>query len=110
MEIPRFFQFKLVDNYTDYWTTSIMENPTYIRFSSYWDELITSGIVPLLALIYYNSNIYCKVSTIVYVENAWTSNQIITEGEAAILLKTTRRSFGIQMKSKQRSALVCLVI
>ena len=62
MEIPRFFQFKLVDNYTDYWTTSIMENPTYIRFSSYWDELITSGIVPLLALIYYNSNIYCKVS------------------------------------------------
>ena len=27
--------------------------------------------------------------TIVYLENAWTSNQMITEGEAAILLETT---------------------
>ncbi len=38
-----------------------MEDPTYIRFSSYWDELITTGIVPLLALIYFNLRIYLKV-------------------------------------------------
>ena len=45
------------------------------------------------------------VSTIVYLENAWTSNQMITEGEAAILLETTRRAFRNQSQSKQRSAL-----
>ncbi len=59
VDIPRFFHFELINN--DYWTTSIMEDPTYIRFSSYWDELITTGIVPLLALIYFNLRIYLKV-------------------------------------------------
>ena len=43
---------------------------------------------------------------IVYLENAWTSNQMITEGEAAILLETTRRAFRNQSQSKQRSTLV----
>ena len=38
-------------------------------------------------------------------ENAWTSNQMITEGEAAILLETTRRAFRNQSQSKQRSSL-----
>ena len=42
---------------------------------------------------------------IVYLENAWTSNQMITEGEAAILLETTRRAFRNQSQSKQRSTL-----
>ena len=46
--------------------------------------------------------------TIVYLENAWTSNQMITEGEAAILLETTRRAFRNQSQSKQRSTLVTL--
>ena len=44
-------------------------------------------------------------SSIVYFENAWTSNQMITEGEAAILLETTRRAFRNQSQSKQRSTL-----
>ena len=44
--------------------------------------------------------------TIVYVENAWTSKQMITEGEAAILLETTRRAFRNQSQSKQRSTLI----
>ena len=35
----------------------------------------------------------------------WTSNQMITEGEAAILLETTRRAFRNQSQSKQRSTL-----
>ena len=43
---------------------------------------------------------------IVYLENAWKSKQMITEGEAAIPLETTRRAFGNQEKSKQRSAIV----
>jgi hypothetical protein len=66
LDIPRFLHFKLVDNYTDYWTTSIMEDPVYIRFSSYWDELITTGILPLLALIYFNLRIYLKVREIAF--------------------------------------------
>ena len=42
---------------------------------------------------------------IVYLENAWSSKQMITEGEAAILLETTRRAFRNQSQSKQRSTL-----
>ena len=45
-------------------------------------------------------------STIVYLENAWTSKQMITKGEAAIPLETTRRAFGNQSQSKQRSTLI----
>ena len=44
--------------------------------------------------------------TIVYLENAWTSNQMITECEAAILMETTRRAFRNQSQSKQRSTLI----
>ena len=46
-----------------------------------------------------------RLRVIVYLENAWTSNQMITEGEAAILLETTRRAFRNQSQSKQRSFL-----
>ena len=56
--------------------------------------------------IYVCSNKKCKQIAIVYLENAWTSNQMITEGEAAILLETTRRAFRNQSQSKQRSTLV----
>ena len=49
---------------------------------------------------------YLSMLFIVYLENAWSSKQMITEGEAAILLETTRRAFGNQSQSKQRSALV----
>ena len=46
------------------------------------------------------------VCTIVYLENAWNSKQMITEGEAAIPLETTRLAFGNHSQSKQKSALV----
>ena len=51
-----------------------------------------------------------RKKTIVYLENAWNSKQMITEGEAAILLEMTRRAFGNQSQSKQRSTLVCINI
>ena len=44
--------------------------------------------------------------SIVYLQNAWNSKQMITEAEAAIPLEPTRRAFGNQEKSKQRSAIV----
>ena len=45
----------------------------------------------------------------VYLENGWSSNQMITEGEAAIPQDTTRRAYRNQEKSKQRSAIVKLI-
>ena len=49
----------------------------------------------------------CKITDItkVCLEKGWNSKQMITEGEAAILLETTRRAFRNQEKSKQRSAI-----
>ena len=65
--IPRFLQFRLekVDNKTDYWPSPLMENTGYIRFSSYWDELLISGLVPLASLVFFNARIYLKVSKLV---------------------------------------------
>ena len=37
--------------------------------------------------------------TKVHLENGWNSKRMITEGEAAIPLETTRRAFGNQQKS-----------
>lgn len=33
LEIPRFFQLRLVKNNTDFWTTDLMEDPVYIQVS-----------------------------------------------------------------------------
>ena len=45
-------------------------------------------------------------TTIVYLENTWSSKQMITEGETTIPLDTTRRAIRNQSQSKQRSALI----
>ena len=65
LKLPRFFQFQLIefDGATDYWTTPIMEDPVYIRFSSYWDDLFTTGVLPLAILIFFNVRIYAQVSS-----------------------------------------------
>ena len=44
-------------------------------------------------------------STKVILENGWNSKQMITEGEAAIPLKTTLHAFPNQEKTKQRSTI-----
>ena len=46
-----------------------------------------------------------KTSTKVLLEKGWYSKRMIAEGDAAIPLETTRRAFGNQEKSKQRSAI-----
>ena len=45
----------------DYWTTSIMEDHDYVTFSSYWDELFTTGFFPIAIIIFFNVKIYSKV-------------------------------------------------
>ena len=63
LRLPRFFQFKVITFYgvTEYWTTSIMEDPNYIRFSSYWDDLFSTGVLPLGMSIFFNLKIILKV-------------------------------------------------
>ena len=48
--------------------------------------------------------------TKVHLENGWNSKRMITEGEASIPLETTRRAIGNPEKSKQRSAIVVLIL
>ena len=64
LKIPRFFHFQLtrVNGIIDYETTELMEDPTYIMFNAYWDDLLAIGLLPLLILIYLNAKIYLKVT------------------------------------------------
>ena len=61
LELPRFFEFQPIHNHTDYWTTDLMEDPAYIQFNSYWNELLATGGIPLCCLIYMNTRIYLKI-------------------------------------------------
>ena len=62
LKIPRFFHFQLNEDGSDYVTTHLMENTTYIWTNAYWDDLMVTGFVPLLILIYFNFRIYLRVS------------------------------------------------
>ena len=64
LEVPRFFEFKLIEldeNTMYYDTTTLNENPYYVQFNSYWNELLTTGIAPLIALCYMNMRIFIKI-------------------------------------------------
>ena len=63
IKIPMFFQFELThtDGITHYWTTALMNDSGYISFTSYWDELFTTGILPLATTVFFNIRIYLKV-------------------------------------------------
>ena len=67
LKLPRFFHFTTItiDGKPQYWTTHIMENPVYIRFSSYWDDLIVTGFLPLMVTIFFNLRIYLQVNEII---------------------------------------------
>ena len=60
-KIPRFFQFELKDDGTDYKISDMMGDPIYIRFTSYWDDILVTGFIPLLLLLYFNLKLYFKV-------------------------------------------------
>ena len=80
----------------DFWTTNLSEDPRYIRSSSY-NELIITGIFPLLALCYYNYEIYARIRLSCFIElgryvggkynsvdQFKTINQILLERETPI--------------------------
>ena len=60
-KVHRFFQFELTEDGKSYQLGKLMENPTYIRFNAYWDEMAVSGFIPLFILIYLNLKIYLEV-------------------------------------------------
>ena len=60
LEFPRFFEMKFnIDN--QYITTDLMENPYYVQFNSYWNELFVTGFVPLFTLCYMNLKMFFKI-------------------------------------------------
>ena len=38
-----------------------MSDSSYMTFTSYWDELFTTGILPLATTVFFNIRIYLKV-------------------------------------------------
>ena len=68
LKLPRFFHFKLIyiNDVPEYWTTPIIEDPDYIRFSSYWDDLFTTGFLPLAISMFFNLRIYLKVIILIH--------------------------------------------
>ena len=67
MKLPRFFHLKIIriNGTIEYWTTPIMDDPVYIRFSSYWDDLFATGALPLAISIFLNLRIYLKVNQLI---------------------------------------------
>ena len=61
LESSRFFEFKLNEEKTEYWTTDLSENPYYIQFNSYWNEILATGLLPLISLCYMNLKIFRRI-------------------------------------------------
>ena len=62
--IPRFFEFHLVETVNQTWdydTTRLNENPMYVQFNAYWNELLVTGLLPLILLVIMNFRIYLKI-------------------------------------------------
>ena len=58
--VPRFFEFRLFEtqnNTWDYDTTTLNEDPMYVQFNAYWNELLVTGLLPLIL-----SEIFCSNS------------------------------------------------
>jgi len=77
LEFPRFFEMRIdkVNHDMQYVTTDIMENPYYVQFNSYWNELFVTGFVPLFTLCYMNLKMFFKIKdsskyTLRFVANA----------------------------------------
>lgn len=64
LEIPRFFEFKLIETpggSLTYWPTPLMDNELFVQFTAYWDDILTTGLFPFAALLYFNVCIYRKI-------------------------------------------------
>ena len=66
LEFSRFFEFKLTPNKTMYRTTCMAENPYYVQYNSYWNEIFATGLVPLILLCFMNLKIFQKIKVRAY--------------------------------------------
>lgn len=88
MKLPRFLQLRLItlNGNTDYWTTEIMDDVVYIRFSSYWDDLFVTGALPLIILMFLNLRIYLKVKYVNCTVEYFYKSFVFTYQESSIFL------------------------
>ena len=61
LNFRKFFELRLNKDWSDYETTSLMEYPPYIVFSNTWQELVVTGALPFLVLLFCNISIYLKI-------------------------------------------------
>ena len=61
-KVPRFFEFELNADGTNYKTAELMEDPAYIKFNAAWNDLWVMGWLPLIFLAYFNFKIYLEES------------------------------------------------
>ena len=64
VRIPKFFEFqqvRLENDTIDYDTTDLSEDPIYVQFNAYWNELLVTGLLPLILLVIMNFRIYLKI-------------------------------------------------
>ncbi|TRY78311.1 hypothetical protein TCAL_05014 [Tigriopus californicus] len=69
INIPKFFETKLKETMNNdtqtlqvsYVVTRLRKNPIYINYYVNWFRLLGTGVLPMLALIYLNINIYLKI-------------------------------------------------
>ena len=66
LEFSRFFEFKLTPNNSMYVTTCMAENPYYVQYNSYWNEIFATGLVPLILLCFMNLKIFQKIKVRAY--------------------------------------------
>ncbi|XP_040579060.1 G-protein coupled receptor daf-37 isoform X1 [Lepeophtheirus salmonis] len=82
--IPKLFEFELdfniTTNISDYNTTPLNEDQRYITFSSWWDELIITGIIPFSALVVFNSRIYLKLKASDRLEYRFVGRKVRSDG------------------------------
>lgn len=54
LNFRKFFEFRVNAGLDDFETTSVMEQPIYIVISNVWQELLVTGLLPFVALVYCN--------------------------------------------------------
>ena len=61
-----------------------MENPDYVQFSSYWNDIIVTGLLPLILLCYMNLRVFVKIKVIIN-----TNSFIVSLMYSALIIELT---------------------
>lgn len=99
IEFPRFLEFELVHNQTDYWTTKIMEDPDYIQFNSYWNDLFATGMFPLICLVYMNYKIYRNIRASSRFHKRFSSRT----NQSDHVVRSSYQSFQIEVRASDKA-------